>query len=230
MGDATDPSANGEGHNSKKVLTQEEKNALLVHWVAKLRADKAAVTAAHAPYKEAQDNFTATVNAAKAELGKRFTRKRLVGLLEDATARLRDILREEEERFQDRVALGLPIYGHQQDLFGAGDETPQEAKDAIGWEAEGYLLGRRGADPDIKDMPARFKTDLMKGWHRGQEENGRLMEIAAAANRGEPKADPPVDLNPGPDPTDEKAIKAAAKKLKEQGFDKKSAPALEPVH
>lgn len=211
-------------------LTQEEKNALLVHHMSILRGLGREVAEARAPLKAAQEAFTAAINLAKGDLGKAYTRKRLVGLLDDVSTRLRNLLREEEQRFQDRVALGLPVFGQQLDMFGT-DATPDEAKDTIYWEAEGYLLGRRAADPKIEGMPPRFEPDLLRGYHRGQEENGRLMKQAAELKRGEPDpAAATVDLNDEDEKDDSVVdIDEAARKLKRGGFTKRSAPVEEPM-
>lgn len=151
---------------------------LLVHHMTKLRAQKAKVDAAKVILKAEQDDMTALYRTAKED---GFLRKDLAALLEDTGARLRNLLAEEERRFRYRVALGLPVFGQQQDLFG-GDETPVEAKDELFWEGEGYLNGRRGAPCEIpEDCPPRFHAAFMRGDAKGQEENGKL--LAAGAKR-----------------------------------------------
>lgn len=186
------------GHN-KAPLSREDRDALLVHHIGLLRAQAKQVELLREPFKAAQEDFTALVNGAKADLGKGYTRKRLMVLLEDVSTRLRDLLQEEEQRARDRVALGLPVYGQQADLFG-DERTPQAARDLMTTEADGYLSGRRGDDPSPpKDVPGGdFTQAWMKGYHEGQRVIAEQMAKgkAVAAGRGQPDADAaPVDLS-----------------------------------
>lgn len=203
---------------------REEHRALLNHHMQRIRAADQAVTLARAPYDAARNDLTARVDEARADLGKKnYTRKRLLGLLEDLGSRLRNLLLEEQQRFQDRVDLGLPVYGEQQELAFGGAETPQEAKDALFWEANGYLRGRRGDErtsPD--DCPKRFVPDDLRGWDRGQGETLLLVKEAMVARqrRTTPNAAAePKDLNaeapePGT-PAAKKAERASVAKAKE---------------
>lgn len=237
MGESSDAPAEpmaGKGHNSK-ALSRDEKAALLTHHVAKLRAASAAVEEARGPFDEAKAELTALVNEAKADLGKTYTRKHLLNLVSDVQSRLRDLMREEEQRYQDRVALGLPVFGQQQELNFGGDETPQAAKDAIFWEAHGYLQGRRASDRNDPDgCPTQFEPDRLRGYDRGQDENGALFIRAQETikRRSEPDADAePEDLNAAsqdePDPLDPVEVDKAARNLKRKGFANRSAPEAE---
>lgn len=213
------------GHN-KPPLTREEKSALLVHHIGKLRAQQQLIEKARAPFQAAQSALTDLVNAAKGDLGKTYTRKHLLALCEDVGTRLRDLAREEEQRFQDRVALGLPVFGIQQDLFGGGgDAMPQEAKDELSWEADGYLAGRRADDPKAPEgCPPRMDQAFMRGYNRGVEENGKLLAQAGEISKAR-NAPPPPPKAEEPDPGDPAELKKAAAKLKANGFTNKSAPA-----
>jgi uncharacterized protein YhaN len=140
--------ATGEAPKAGKVRrSTEEHRSLLTHHMAKLRAKGAEIEELRTPLKDAQEEFTALVNEAKADLGKGYTRKYLLTLLEDTTTRLRNLLEEEQRRARDREALGLPVFGIQADLFDNADtaKMPAEARDELHWEAEGYMRGRNGA-------------------------------------------------------------------------------------
>ncbi len=199
MADESCAGGKTDARKPKPTLSREEHRALLTHHMSKLRAASAAVEEARGPFDEAKAELTALVNEAKADLGKTYTRKYLLGLLEDAQSRLRDLLREEEQRFRDRQDLGLPVFGAQQAFDFGGDETPREVRDELEVEAEGYLVGRRAGPREAPDgCPARFVQAFLKGYDRGQDENGRLFIEANAliAKRGEPDAlDEPAELN-----------------------------------
>lgn len=224
-GQASTPPA--AGHN-KPPLTREEKNALLVRHIGLLRAQQAEIEKARAPFQAAQATLTDLINTAKGDLGKAYSRKHLIALCEDVGTRLRDLAREEEQRFHDRQALGLPVFGVQQDLFGGGgDAMPEEAKDEIAWEADGYLAGRRGDSPTAPEgCPPRMDQAFMRGYNKGVEENGKLLaqagEIAKARN-----APPPKPKAEEPDPGDPAELKKAAERLKANGFTKKGGSAPE---
>jgi hypothetical protein len=198
---ATDDKATpGAGHNSKKALTREEHAALLNHHINKLREQQAAVALARAPFDAAQQAMTSLFNGAKADLGKNYSRKYLTGLTEDVGARIRNIAQTEEQRFQDRVALAI------------------EAKDELTWQADGFLAGRRVDERKAPEgCPPRMDQFWLKGYDLGQA------EAAAQFSKGkvlaEARAKPPAPPEePKPDVDPEKAIKDAAKKLKDTGF------------
>jgi hypothetical protein len=207
----------------KATISREDHRALLNMWMGKLRLAKGEVEKAREPLTAAQEALTALMHEARADLGKGYTRKRLSALLEDVTSRLRNLLKEEEDRFQDRSDLGLPVYGTQADLFGAGDTMPEEARDEIFWEAEGYGFGRRAGERNPPEgCPPRFGPSFIKGYDRGQDENGRLMVAAMEAKKrlAEPAADQEaVDLNAGADDDlDPDVIDDKARDLKRSGF------------
>lgn len=208
----------------KGSLTKEEHRQLLVHHMSGLRVAKKDVDEAREPLKAAQEEFTALVNEAKGDLGKGYTRKYLMTLLEDATTRLRDLLSEEERRARDRAALGLPVFGVQADLFGeASAKLPTEARDEVEYEAEGFMRGRAGLLQEIPDgTPPRFHQAVMRGYEKGQQLTMEDIVAGDAIKKrmGEPDAGAAaVDLNKEePDPTSPEAVKAAADKLVKGGF------------
>lgn len=219
-------SADPTAPTTKAKPTAEEHRQLLTHHMSKLRAKRAEVDQLREPLKTAQDEFTALINEAKADLGKGYTRKYLTTLLEDATTRLRNLLEEENRRARDREALGLPVFGVQADLFDneATAKMPAEARDEIMWEAEGYMRGRNGLLQEIPDgAPPRFHPVILKGYERGQKATQE--DFLAAQELKKRQAEPdagkkPVDLNGGGEPeagTPEaaKAERAAIRRAKE---------------
>ncbi|MFD1189725.1 hypothetical protein [Phenylobacterium conjunctum] len=216
-------------------LKPEEHSQLLVYHTDRLRVAQRAVDKAKEPLKDAQEELTARFNEAKADLGKGYSRKYLTSLLEDVTAQMRDQVTEEARRAQDRATLGLPVYGAQQDLFGAGAaQMPDEARDAMFWELEGFKRGRNGALEEIPDgCPPRFHQAVMKGYEAGQKLTQADLLAAAElkAKMGQPDAgegDEP-DLNAGGEEDQEEALEEGVRKLKRSGFTQRSAPANEDV-
>jgi hypothetical protein len=118
-------------------------------------------------------------------------------------------------------AAGIPF---QLELLGDGG-TPTLAKDELAWEAEGYLAGRRGDDATApKGCTGDNLQAFMRGYHKGQEENGlrlgRAQKIIEA--RATPQTDAPVNLNEDDEDEDEK-LDDAARKLKASGFMQRGA-------
>jgi len=220
--DAEPPKA---GHN-KPPLTKEDKAALLQKAVAEIRKCQAAEEGPRAELKEAQAATTAAFNQLKVDLGKNYTRKYVQTLVEDFSTRLRNVAANEEQRFNDRVALGLPVFGKQQDLFdGAGETMPQEAKDEIAWEQDGYGAGRRVDERKAPEgCPPRMDQFWLKGYDRGQEETVKLFTRADELTK--PAADPAPEE---PEVDEEAEIKRQAAALKKSGFTEKSGTEPEPV-
>lgn len=212
------PDTNTPAPKTKAKPTAEEHRQLLTHHMSKLRAKRGEIEELRAPLKDAQEEFTALVNEAKADLGKGYTRKYITQLLEDATSRLRNLLEEEERRARDREALGLPVFGVQADLFGeAAAKMPVEARDEITWEAEGYMRGRNGLLQEVPDgTPPRFTQAVMRGYERGQKATQE--DFAAGAELRKRQAEPdaeqaPVNLNAEPEPGTPEAQAAERKSV-----------------
>jgi hypothetical protein len=218
---AAEPSAPPpSGHNSKAPLTREEKAALLAHHVAILRLGQAEVEKVRAPFQAAQQALTDRFNAAKIDLGKAYSRKYLTSLLEDVGNRLRNLAAQEEQRFQDRLALGLPVFGVQADLF--GDATTDTEKDAISAEADGYLAGRRGDEPKVPADFSIFNAEWMAGYHKGQAANAPLQSKAKEVL--DARRAPPA--KPAEPEDEEETVRKTARKLKnDPKFMDRSAPA-----
>jgi hypothetical protein len=207
-------------------LSKDERRQLLVYHVDKLRSLRRIVDKAREPLKAAQEDFTAQVNAAKADLGKGYTRKYLTRLLEDGESAARDQVAEETRRAQDREALGLPVFGVQADLFDSG-ASPVEVRDELQWEAEGYLRGRNGALQEVPDnCPPRFEQAVMRGYERGQKATQDDILAAAdfIAKRDEPAPVPAVDLT---EEDQEDLMDEKVRRLKRSDFMKRGAEAPE---
>jgi hypothetical protein len=206
------------GHNNPP-LTKEDRAALLVHHVAKLRGQLGEIEIARAPFKAAQEALTDLVNTAKGDLGKAYSRKRLLALCEDVGSRLRDLAKEEEQRFQDRVALGLPVFGVQQDLFGGNASAmPQEKRDEFEWQSDGFLAGRRGDERKAPEgCPPRMDQFWLTGYDLGQAETvksfSKVEEMISARTPKEPEPEP-TEFDPDKE----------ARALKKSGFLDTTAP------
>lgn len=206
-----------------KIVTPQDRADLKNYHVNRLVEAHLAVDLARAPLKEAQDELTNRVNQAKGDMGKRMTRKRLMGLVSMRLARVRDLVQEENERAEDHMDLSLPLYGQQVELFDS--KAPVETRDEIAWEAEGYQAGRRGLlqrDPP-KDCPARFAPVYLRGYDKGQDETQQSFVRAQEAmkKRGDPDAKAgAADLNGGDkdDDLDPQTIEAKARALRGKGF------------
>jgi hypothetical protein len=213
---------------AKVKRSAEEHRQLLTHHMSKLRAKRAEIEELRAPLKDAQEEFTALVNEAKADLGKGYTRKYITTLLEDATTRLRNLLEEEERRARDREALGLPVFGVQADLFAtaASTSTPDEAKDEVFYEAEGYMRGRNGLLQVIPDgTPPRFHQAVQRGFEKGQETTQEDFLAGAKLRQAQTEPDPqaaPKDLQAEPgtaaaDNAERKSVARAKASLAKMG-------------
>jgi hypothetical protein len=201
----------------------EEHRQLLTHHMSRLRAKKSEIDTILAELKPLREEFTGLVNEAKAELGKGYTRKHLVVLLEDTSTRLRNLLEEEERRARDREALGLPVYGLQSDLFDTAEaaKLPEEVREDRFWEMQGFLLGREGKINQIPDgCPPRFQQTVLRAAEKGQEMT--LSDVQAAMDLRQRQSEPdagaePVNLaepEPGT-PEAEAAEDAAIERAKE---------------
>lgn len=215
MPDATEPTPTG-------IRSTEQHKQLLVHHVTKLRSQIRVVEKAREPLKAAQEDFTALVNAAKADLGKGYTRKDLIRLIEDVQAGVRDQVDKENRRARDREALGLPVFGVQADLFDNG-KAPVETRDALHFEAEGYLRGRNGTLDEIPEgTPPRFHQDVMRGYARGQAATQEDLLAAAEiiSQRENPSVEAAVELNAD---DEEDAVDEKVRRLRRSDFMKTSA-------
>lgn len=211
-----------------KIKSEQDHADLLTYHLSLIRQADAAVETAKGPVADAkavlsdkQEDLTKAFNAAKADLGRGYSREYLGGLLKDGRQKITAQVDFEKMRARDKVALGQPVFGQQAELF-AGEETPVEAKDEMAWEAEGYIRGLRGALDEIQDGdPPRFHQAVMRGYEQGQratqERVQRAMEAKKAAetpNAGE-QARALNDIPEPGTPEHEAALEASAKLARE---------------
>lgn len=187
---------------AKTTLSRDEKRTLLNHHVGKIRLALGVVENARTPFDDARTDLTAVIDQARADLGKKnYTRGYLLSLTSDTKAKIRDQGAEEVQRYQDRVDLNLPVAGDQLMLALDSDTTPQEAKDEIAWEAEGFAAGRRGDERKAPEgCPPRFVQASLRGWDQGQSTTQLLFVEAQTLmkKRAEPDATGDAkDLNAG---------------------------------
>jgi hypothetical protein len=136
---------------------------------ASVETAKGPVTEAKAKVSEAQEDLTKAFNAAKADLGRGYSRQYLQSLLDDGRKKTREQVEFERMRARDKVVLNQPVFGVQAELF-PGDETPVEAKDGMSWTNEGFLRGLRGDLEELqKGDPPRFHQEIMQGFRAGQQ-------------------------------------------------------------
>lgn len=217
---------------SAKGLSREDRAALKTKHVLSLLEAARTVELMREPLKNAQEEFTARINLAKAELGAGYSRQYLLGLLADYKQGARAGGRLELQRQEDREDLGLPTFTQLELKFG-NDATPQETKDELAWESEGYLAGRRAEDPTAPDgCPARMVTHFMKGYHEGVAQNGKLLARAGeVAKERDEAAKPKAPAPEVKDPLDPAEVKKAAKALEAKGFTQKNgAKPPQPLH
>jgi hypothetical protein len=210
-----------------KIKSEQDHADLLTYHMAVIRAAEAAVETAKGPVTEAkaelsdkQETLTKAFNAAKADLGRGYSREYLGGLAKDGRQKITALVDFEKQRARDKLSLNQPVFGQQPELF-PGAETPAEAKDEMAYEAEGYLRGLRGAIDEIQDGdPPRFHQALMRGFDAGQKEAQarylRAQELKAAAETPN-AAEAPKDLNtPEPGTVDDEVnIEASVDRAKE---------------
>lgn len=204
---------------ARSTLTREEKAALKNFHIRKLLAGAAKIETVRGPFDEAREELTALFNVAKADLGKGYTRKYLTRLMEKVRSQVRDLAREEAQRFEDHTDLGIPVFGAQVDMFdGKADSLPQEAKDEIAWEAEGYAAGRRVDERKAPEgCPPRMDQPWLRGYDRGMTETAKL--FAAGGELSEALAKPSTeDDEDDHDDEEEFDADAAARTLKRSGF------------
>lgn len=213
-----------------KILTQEEKNNLLVFHIEQIAAQQVKVEAAKVPVTEAkaeltdeQERLTALFNSAKSDLGRGYSREFLQGLIKDRAAKVRDLVAIEQLRAHSKMVLGQPVFNQQPELF-PGKETPDATKDDLAWEAECYARGRAGALDPLAGVPAHLLQSAQTAFDAGQAETQRLYLAGQkiAQDRAQPSTEAAVDLNVGAKAEDKdldpETIDAQARKLKANGF------------
>jgi hypothetical protein len=212
---ARKPKADGIGHNSGEPLTDDDIRALSQHHALKII--KAERTAANikGDYDEARGEVKAAFALVKADLG--YTRKDFEEILAKMRMGEAEFRISETKRVRRFALAGLPVEG-QMDLFAAPTDTADER---VQTEAEGYRAGRRADDPTVPaNIAPILAPDWLKGWHAGQEDNGRdfirANEIIDARKAKAVALDPVEEDTGDVDPED--ALDDAARKLKRTGW------------
>jgi hypothetical protein len=206
------------------IRTEQEHSDLLTYHLTLIRKEMAAVETAKGPVDEAKaelsaanEGLTKAFNAAKGDLGRGYTREYLQSLIVDGKKRITELVEFEKMRARDKAAISQPVFGLQPELF-PGEETPQEAKDELAWEAEGYQRGLRGDLEELQDGdPPRFHQAIMRGYEQGQRVTGervaRAMELKKAQETPDAGAEPKNlnDIEPGT--VEHEAMLEASEKL-----------------
>jgi len=188
-------------------LTDEERAALITHFVVKIRHQRRKAEEKKAAYDLERGEVNNLFALVKGEL--QISRKdfeRTLDELEMSEAEFRAYLGKEQNR---RVLAGLPV-GEQIDLFAHVAKDPADEQAEA--HANGYRAGRRGDDGVPPDTLAPvLHQDWLAGWSAAQGEIAAQMAMAEAVleRRGEPDADAEVeDLNDEPEPGTPEARKA----------------------
>ena len=122
---------------------------------------------------EAQQQLTDMFHEAKADT--RIERETFERALKTQKAGARKAANDREIWDMVCEAAGIPF---QLELLG-DDKTPTLSKDELAWEAEGYLAGRRAEDATApKGCTGDSIQAFMRGYHKGQEENGLRAWVA----------------------------------------------------
>lgn len=227
-----------------RVRSEQDHADLLSYHMTEIRLKEAAVEVAKGPVTEAkavlsdkQEELTQAFNAAKADLGRHYSREYLGLLLKDGRQKITTLVEIEKIRARDKIALNQPVFGQQAELF-PGAETPSLTRDEMAWEAEGYQRGLRG---DLEELqsgdPPEFHQAVMRGYEEGQkvqrERYQRAMELrqreSAPAAGGET---PDLNAKPEPEPgspeakaAERKSIQRAKDSLNNLGGEKTAAEA-----
>lgn len=223
----------GNGKSAPERTMEDQRADLLNDGLHRLRQQKpviesakAVVTKAKAELSEAQEEYNSIIDQIKGDT--RLTREQIEQALKFSEGGARSLVNHLRGVSFICKALGVPF---QQELLDDGDKLPDEAKDELFWEAEGYLLGRRGAEPELPEgVSPRFLQPLMNGWHEGQEATGKMLVRAAAirAEREKPNVEPATEIDDSAE-IDPDQVEEQAEALKRKGFTKKAEASAEVV-
>lgn len=200
------------GHNANGGLTDEEAADLTVFYQLKILDAQRKVDAIQVDLKSARDLVNGHFKRMTADL--KFTRKEFQAEVIDKL-NMTEAAFIASERKRDRLhRLSGLRQGEQVDWI---EHTLKDTvDDEIEAEANGYRAGRRGDDPSPKNVAPIMHQAWMRGYQRGQDENGerfiRAQEIIAARQPKKPElvAEPEPEGDPDPD--------AEAKKLRASGW------------
>lgn len=168
------------GHNSNGALNDDEAADLTVYYQLKILEGQRVVDKLAIDMKSARDVVNGHFKRMTADL--KFTRKdfeaEVISKLNMTEA---EYLAAEKKRHRMHRLVGLR-QGEQGDLL---DHVLKDTvDDEIEAEANGYRAGRRGDDPTPKNVAPIMLQAWMRGFQKGQDENGerfiRAQEIIAA--------------------------------------------------
>lgn len=158
------------GDNAAAMLRAEE--AQFLSFLARIRPKLAEKAIIKTQLDEKAAEITEIFRLAKAA---GFERKELQGILDDLGAKKANHPEKEARRVRFRRWVGLPV-GESDELKAS---TPDEVKDAMWWEAEGYRAGIRADEPKPPEgCSPRMDQAWMKGYHNGQTRNAWALSEA----------------------------------------------------
>lgn len=203
---------------------QQEIDDLVAHHVARIRAHQPLIDKQQAVVKEekaklAELQATQSDMYLEAKADTRFDREDLQWAVKALDGGGRTLLKHQRARAAICRALGYP-YQAELDLDG---QVPDEARDELDWNTDGYLAGRRAAEPSPpRECPERFVQAWMAGYHKGQEVNGEQLSRAAVIieERSQPSTAPAVEVDPE---AEEAALDDQVERLRRSDFMKTGA-------
>lgn len=217
----SDPKGEGrpapKDHNSGP-LNDEEEAALYAYFSLKIRAQQKKAAAKKAEYDAEREEVTALFAKVKGEL--RVKRKDFEELLAAQEKSETEFRADEAKRLRRFLMGGLPV--GTQLAFDLGPTSTADEQQLA--RSDGKRAGLRGADPVPPDYVAPIMHPTwMEGWHEGQTEIAMQMGKAESilAARAAPAADPEEGAEA--EPEEEFDPDASARKLKKNGFTKRSA-------
>jgi hypothetical protein len=178
-----------KGDNRQAFLDAEE--AQYLSFLGKFQAIDKEIEASVAVTKGLRDTRAEVMSYAEAA---KFKKKDFKEVLDDMKVKgsRRSVREDEARRSRFRRYAGLPVGDEQEQM----ELLPDEKRDEIDWEGEGYTAGVRGDEPKPpKDCPPRMHSHWLKGRDNGQARNAWALSASKGVIPG-PK-EPPA---PAPEP------------------------------
>ncbi len=198
------------GDNS--AYREEEERVQLISFIAKATQTASGVEAARVPFdaaKKAHNQVFALAKAANPSFTRKYLEKKMEQMNQAPAENARQAVMEARH---DRW---LGIITPEQMKLHTENNTPQESKDELDWQARGYSQGLRGLGSNLPDgIPPRMDQPFLKGHSTGYSEYVETLKANAPKQmdvRGQAAADFKED-NPEVD------VDKAAKKLKGSKF------------
>lgn len=195
------------GNNREAVEAAEA--AQLLSFTSRLREQQKKTAEKKAVFDGEKANETEIFNLAKAA---GFMRKELQELLDDSavSGQRRKLAESEARRARFRKILGLPVAG-----FEEQKDLPEEVRDEMDWESDGYRAGIRADEPKPpSECSPRFHKAWLKGYHNGQKRNAEALTMADALGAPPPPVpEPEVEKSAADIRRDEKAEERRAREM-----------------